>query len=188
MRPLPKVVLAITWSLAAVLMSTSSAFAADSAVTVKLTLKGPVSPDVGFSFTTLPGVGGDSFCVSKQERDEGIKEDTAHEFPFPVCASGTTYTRTVTVANGEPVGYDISIYWPNTARTIWSEDLAADGRNHVRSYVFDFSLPETDSVALPEAAAARGSGWPLTPPLMLAVAGAIGWLVWSERRRRDEAV
>jgi len=182
MRSLPRFVLAIALSLAAVLTWAPATFAAESGVTVNLTLEGSVSPDVGFSFTSLPGAGGDSFCVSQHERDEAVRGGGTDDFPFPVCASGVTYTRKLTVAKGETASYEIALYRPTAARTIWTGDVTADGGTQVRSYVFDFDLPATDVAATPPEASPPSSG-SAGAPIVLAFAAGLGWLAWSARRR-----
>jgi hypothetical protein len=188
MRSLPRFVLATALSLAAVLTWAPATFAADSGVTVNLTLEGSVSPDVGFSFTVLPGVGGDSFCVSQHERDEAVREGGTDDFPFPVCTSGVTYTRKLTLAKGETASYEIGIYRPTTARTIWSGEVTSNAGTQVRSYVFDFDLPATDTVAATPPEPSSPSSGPSGAPIVLAVAAVLGWLAWSMRRRPSTPV
>jgi hypothetical protein len=120
------------------------AAARDSTFTISLTLRGSVSPDVGFSLAVDPGSGNGSFCVSKAERQRQLREDPAHDADV-VCRSGRTYTIPVVIAEGEAHHYDIFKFWPRTARVIWSGTLAGDDRNHRLSYVYVFGLPATDT-------------------------------------------
>ncbi len=186
-----RVLSALTLAFASLAALAPSAFARDSTFTIELTLRGPVARDVGFYFATNPGVGGDAFCVSKAERDQALRDGANDD--MPVCKSGATYARTLTIVKGETFfGYEIGLYWPRRAQAIWSEDPTWDGRDHHRSYVFDFGLPATDAITKQVADAALIAGerprpqLGLVPGFALAVAVA-WWLAWAGIGRRRRA-
>src|SRR3954452_11770368 len=102
-----RLVLGISCALVGVAISGSAAVARDPAVTITLTLQGHVPDDVGFYFTTFPGVGGDGFCVTRAEREQAVKEGSG-DASLPACASGVTYTR-VQPMDSDGVSYEIGI-------------------------------------------------------------------------------
>ena len=126
-------------ALAAVLILAPTASARDSTITITLTLRGPVSPDLAFELVTDPGVGGSNvFCVGRSWQDP----------TFPVCRSGTTYRTSVVLGPGESIGYQIHWVLPQRpGPVLWSGTLTGDGRDHQFTYEFIFGLPATDTMA-----------------------------------------
>jgi hypothetical protein len=192
MRRTLRVLCALTLAFASLATTAPGTYARDSTFTIALTLRGPVARDVGFYFAVYPGAGGDAFCVSKAERDQALR-DGASDY-MPVCKSGATYTRTLTIVKGETFfGYEIGIYWPRRAHAIWTETPTWDGRDHHRSYVYDFGLPATDTItgqvadAAPTPGERPGSQFVFVLALALAVTVA-WWLAWTWMGRRRHAV
>jgi hypothetical protein len=183
-----RLVLGVSFALVVVALSASAVVARDPAVTITLTLKGHVPPDVGFYFTTFPGVGGEGFCVSRAERRQAVEEGSGDD-SLPACASGVTYTR-VQPMEKDGLSYEIGVYRPRTSHSIWRDMVAWDGRDHHRAYTYLFDLPATDAQAERVGAVAPASA--ADPPILLlagaaAVAALVSW-GWVGARRPRTAV
>jgi hypothetical protein len=180
MARLSRSALILVASVALLLGSTSVAHAATSRFTFTLTLRGTVRLDVGFELSLAPGVGGSNvFCVA-----QGGPADA----DVPLCLSGQTYTTFVDLAPGESIEYSLNLIHPRSATTLWSGTLTGDGRNHRRSYVFDFDLPATDALALPSLPTADSPARPPAAPLpALVLVWILGWSAWFAVARRRGA-